>query len=392
MKDASIFINAVNGMCSIGNNSVEIEQNLFTPDTQGLQLSEKFSPGNELPLGLVSAALPDIAPAIENTRNNRLLAATIAPLLEQINTYKERYGSSRIATIVGTSTSGISDGESAIAHYIETGKLSEGYDYAMQEISAPARFLAKYLGVKGPSWAVSSACTSGGKALVSASRLLRTGACDVVIVAGVDTLCGMTVAGFSSLGVTSKEFCKPFSQDRQGINIGEGAAVFIVSRDKAATCLLASGESSDAYHISAPDPEGLGAEKAMRIALKNADISADQVDYINFHGTATTQNDKMEALACARVFPLDVACGSTKALTGHTLGAAGALEALFCIMCLQRDDGLLPVRGRYGPQDPELPVLSGLAKLQLAQPMQIAMSNSFAFGGNNLSLLFARVK
>ncbi len=392
MNKDSIYLNALGVTCPLGNGVETVCKALFSEMPQGGYLvnSEQYSPGRSLPLGLVNDELAAVDIAFEDTRNNRLLSTAVQPLLTQIEEYKSRVGAQRIATIIGTSTSGIADGEVAIQRFKKDGELPQDYRYSMQEVFSPARYLAQHLGVTGPSWAVSSACTSGGKALVSAARLLRLGACDMVVAGGVDTLCAMTVAGFSALGVTTPQPCAPFSRQRQGINIGEAAAVFIMSRDPGNIRLQGSGETSDAYHISAPHPEGIGAEAAMRAALADAGLSAEQVDYLNFHGTATLQNDKMEAHAAHRVFGDRIACGSTKSLTGHTLGAAGALEAAFCWLCLQRDDGRLPTHAWAGEADPELPALPGLTTLKLKQQAKVAMSNSFAFGGNNLSLLLAR--
>ena len=390
-KDA-IYLNALGVTCPIGNGVDVVSKALFSamPKNGYFCNSDQYSPGRSLPLGMVTDPLAAVDIAFENTRNNRLLTTAVQPLLTQIDEFKCRYGAHRVATLIGTSTSGIADGEVAIQRFTNAGELPQDFRYSMQEIVSPARYLARYLGITGPAWAVSSACTSGGKALVSAARLLRLGACDVVIAGGVDTLCAMTVAGFSALGVTASQPCTPFSKQRQGINIGEAAAVFIMSREPAAIRLQGSGETSDAYHISAPHPDGIGAEAAMRAALNDAGLTPAQVDYLNFHGTATLQNDKMEAHAAHRLFGEQIACGSTKTLTGHTLGAAGALEAAFCWLCLQRDDGRLPTHAWNGDADPELPFLPGLATLQLKQRAKVAMSNSFAFGGNNLSLLLAR--
>ncbi len=392
MNKNAIYLNAVGVTCPLGNGVANVSQALFSamPATGYFCSSDQYSPGRPLPLGMVRDTLAAVDVAHEDTRNNRLLTTAVQPLLAQIEEYKSRYGAQRIATIIGTSTSGISDGEIAIQHFKNAGELPQDYRYAMQEIYSPARYLARHLGVTGPSWAVSSACTSGGKALVSAARLLRLGVCDMVVAGGVDTLCAMTVAGFAALGVTTSQPCAPFSKQRQGINIGEAAAVFIMSRESADIRLQGSGETSDAYHISAPHPQGFGAEAAMRAALDASGLNAAQVDYLNFHGTATLQNDKMEAHAAHRVFGERIACGSTKSLTGHTLGAAGALEAAFCWLCLQRDDGRLPTHAWNGDADPELPALPGLATVQLQQRAKVAMSNSFAFGGNNLALLLAR--
>lgn len=392
MNRDAIYLNALGVTCPLGNGVATVSQALFGELPQGSYLvtSEQYSPGRSLPLGLVSEQLLAVDIAYEDTRNNRLLTTAVQPLLAQIDEYKSRVGAHRIATIIGTSTSGIADGEIAIQRFKKDGELPQNYCYSMQEVFSPARYLAHHLGVTGPSWAVSSACTSGGKALVSAARLLRLGVCDMVVAGGVDTLCAMTVAGFSALGVTTGQPCTPFSKRRQGINIGEAAAVFIMSREPGNIRLQGSGETSDAYHISAPHPEGIGAEAAMRAALADGGLSADQVDYLNFHGTATLQNDKMEAHAAYRVFGDRIACGSTKSLTGHTLGAAGALEAAFCWLCLRRDDGQLPTHAWDGDADPELPALPGLTTRKLKKQAKVAMSNSFAFGGNNLSLLLAR--
>lgn len=392
MSKDSIYLHSAGVVCPLGSGVEAVGRALFSDMPPGGYFcnSEQYSPGQLLPLGMVRDPLTAVDITEEATRNNSLLTTAVAPLRQQIDEYKTRYGAHRVATIIGTSTSGISDGEIAIRHFVKEGALPSDYRYSMQEIFSPTRYLAQYLGITGPSWAVSSACTSGGKALVSAARLLRLGVCDMVVAGGVDTLCEMTVAGFSALGVTASTPCTPFSKQRQGINIGEAAALFIMSREAGEIRLQGSGETSDAYHISAPHPEGTGAEAAMRAALADGDLNAEQVDYLNFHGTATRQNDKMEAFAAHRVFGEQIACGSTKSLTGHTLGAAGALEAVFCWMCLQRDDGRLPTHAWDGEVDPELPPLPGLARVKLQQRAKVAMSNSFAFGGNNLSLLLAR--
>jgi 3-oxoacyl-[acyl-carrier-protein] synthase-1 len=308
----------------------------------------------------------------------------------QIDALKTRYGAHRIGIVVGTSTSGIADTESALLCSGSEVHLKPGYRYSDQEYSAPARFLARWLGTTGPCWSQSSACTSGGKALASAARLLQTGMCDAVIAAGVDTLCRMTVAGFSALSVVAKNPCNPFSRNRSGISIGEGAACFILSREAAEVRLAGIGESSDAHHISAPDPQGRGAMQAMQQALRQSGLSPRQIDYVNLHGTATVQNDAMEALAVNHVFGADIACSSTKPLTGHTLAAAGAIEALFCWLLLQRTDSLLPPHIWDGEIDPQISALHGLARSHGAAPARAVISNSFAFGGNNLSLLMAR--
>lgn len=389
---APVFLNHAGIICSLGSNLATVADNLFSPapGKRFLSLTDAWSPGRILPLGLVADDVPATAIASENTRNNRLLAASLAPLLAVVEDLKSRHGHHRIGIVVGTSTSGIAEGEAALSCDSSGVHLAAGYHYASQELSAPARFLARWLDISGPCWTQSSACTSGAKALASAERLLRLGVCDAVIAAGVDSLCQMTVAGFSSLLVTADSHCNPFSRNRCGINIGEGSAVFVLSREPGPVRLAGVGESSDAYHISSPDPEGKGAANAMLQALAMAGTDPAQIDYINLHGTATAQNDAMEALAVNRVFGPDVACGSTKPLTGHTLAAAGAIEALICWLLLQRTDSLLPPHLWDGAVDPELAVLNGLARRHGTAPARTVMSNSFAFGGNNLSLVLSR--
>jgi 3-oxoacyl-[acyl-carrier-protein] synthase-1 len=392
-RDKAIYVNEAGIVCSLGAELATVERNLFaaTRDKNYLEPTDRYSPGMPLPLGVVTQQFADTALADENSRNNRLLAAALAPLLPQIETLKARYGSHRIGVVVGTSTSGIAEAEAALQCDAD-GEVhfDPAYRYACQEYSAPSRFLSRWLQTSGPSWTQSSACTSGGKALASAARLLQLGVCDAVIAAGVDTLCRMTVAGFSSLSVVAKTRCQPFSRNRSGISLGEGAACFILTREPAKVRLAGVGESSDAYHISSPDPQGRGAIGAMQQALKQAGMSPQQIDYMNLHGTATVQNDAMEALAVNQVLGADIPCSSTKPLTGHTLAAAGAIEALFCWLTLQREDLLLPPHIWDAEVDPDLSPLHGLGRPSSANRIKAVMSNSFAFGGNNLSLVMAR--
>jgi 3-oxoacyl-[acyl-carrier-protein] synthase-1 len=384
-----VFLNAAGIICSLGSGLDEVVANLFasTAETAFLKPSDRFSTGQPLPLGIIDRPLATVSMVGEDSRNNRVLTTALEPLLPGIESLKARFGGHRIAVVIGTSTSGISDAETAMKYYRANGGFPQDYAYGKQEISSPSRYLANWLGLQGPAFSVSSACTSGAKALASAARLLRLEVCDAVIAGGVDTLCRMTIEGFSSLAVTTTSICNPFSINRNGINIGEGAGIFLISREQGPVRLVGVGEISDAHHISAPHPEGLGAESAMRQALSHAGMRPEQIDYLNFHGTATEQNDKMEAMAVHRVFGSELACSSTKPLTGHTLAAAGAIEAVFCWLALQRSDGRLPPHRWDGSYDPALPVLNNIALTTLGRRMKTAMSNSFAFGGNNASLL-----
>ena len=379
-----IYLHHASGLCALGNNLNAIAAQLFTASSSPLQNSQAYS-ALPLPIGQVMGELPAC-----DTRNNGLLQAALVPIQAPIETLKNTYGTNRIGVVIGTSTSGISEGEAAVKAHIQCGQLPAQFHYSQQEIAAPSQFVASFLGLTGPAYTISTACTSGAKAIASGARLLNMGACDAVVVGGADSLCKLTLAGFSALAAVSPEVCKPFSQHRKGINIGEGAVLFILSRNPSPVRLVGVGETSDAHHISAPEPQGLGAEAAMQAALTMAKLAPSAIGYLNLHGTATLQNDHMEALACARVFGQHIACSSTKALTGHTLGAAGALEALFCYLTLLRDDGRLPSALWDNTPDPLLPHLSRMGATQNPTPTRYAMSNSFAFGGNNISLILER--
>jgi len=241
---------------------------------------------------------------------------------------------------------------------------------------------------------ISTACTSSARALMSAQRLLDLGMCDAVLCGGVDSLCKLTLNGFSALEAVSEQRCNPFSANRNGINIGEAAVLFLMSKTAGSSqpiALLGSGASSDAHHISAPEPTGRGARQAMHKALSRAGLQPQQISYLNLHGTATQHNDAMESLAVTALFPQGVPCSSTKPMTGHTLGAAGALEAAFCWLSLSADnhEHVLPPHVWDGQPDPKLPALHWVTPtdhLTSIAPRYL-MSNSFAFGGNNVSLI-----
>jgi 3-oxoacyl-[acyl-carrier-protein] synthase-1 len=382
-----IYLHHASAICALGNDIQSISARLFSDESSPLVKTDAYSAGRPLPLGLVA----DLTSATD-TRNNALLHAALAPIRAEIESLKQRFGASRIGIVLGSSTSGIAEGEAAVAHHLQQGELPAAYHYSQQEIAAPSTYVATELRLKGPAWTISTACTSGAKAIASGARLLQLGVCDAVIVGGADSLCKLTVEGFLSLAAVSDELCNPFSLNRKGINIGEAAALMILSREPGLVRLAGVGETSDAHHISAPEPEGRGAEAAMRAALVQAGLAATDIGYINLHGTATEQNDRMESLAVARVFSDNpaIACSSTKSLTGHTLGAAGALEAVFCYLSLVRGDGQVPAQPGDGVIDPQLATLAGLGVRQLNQPLHYAMSNSFAFGGNNISLILER--
>ncbi len=394
MKALPVYLNHLGIVCALGEQHDEIFDRIVSGKTDCLTSTDAFSHGRMLPMGMVNTPLPTLSsfPTHEQTRTNQLLMAAMVQIRAAYDQAVAHIDPLRIGIVLGTSTSGIAEGEKAVAHWHDEGQLPSDFHYARQEMEAPAKSLARWLGTKGPAYVISTACSSSAKALASARRLLRMGVCDLVIAGGVDSLCHLTVNGFSALESVSDKPCQPFSLSRKGINIGEGAALFLLSREPGKVQLSGVGENSDAHHISAPDPTGTGAAAAMTLALENAHLESQAIDYLNLHGTATPQNDRMESLAVAQVLGTDVACSSSKAYTGHTLGAAGAIEAAICWLTLTRDDGMLPVHLWDGRRDPDVAAINLTQPGTRLSPLRYAMSNSFAFGGNNISLILERTE
>jgi len=390
------YLNALGVICALGSGKTEVAGRLFAGDTSGMQVYPQPVAGRRLPVGAARCALPALPcdDPRHATRNNQLLLAAALEIESDIQTAISRYGQNRIGVVLGTSTTGIQEAAQGIAGLLHDGAFPPGYHYAHQELAAPASFLGEWLQLAGPCYSISTACTSSARALLSAKRLLDAGLCDAVLCGGVDSLSDLTLQGFSALEATSETLCNPFSRNRNGINIGEAAVLFLMTRDtdgEADIALLGGGASSDAHHISAPDPDGRGALSAMRQALARANCTPEQIAYLNLHGTATPHNDAMESVAVAALFPHGVPCSSSKPLTGHTLGAAGALEAAFCWLSLSplNPDQQLPPHRWDGEPDPALPALLLVAagtRMNPTRPRRM-MSNSFAFGGNNISLI-----
>ncbi len=329
------------------------------------------------------------------SRNNQLLWHALAQIEPQIEAARTRYGAERIAVVMGTSTSGVDENMPLFRHVAAGGAWGDiPFNQEQQTLAAPADFVANSYGLHNLCYSVSTACTSGSRALISAARLLRAGLCDAVICGGVDTLSPLTINGFHALEVLSPGLANPFSVHRNGINIGEAAAVFVMTRDAAfGECLplIGYGASSDAYHMSSPRPDGAGAAAAFQVALQHAQLPAASIGWINLHGTGTPLNDSMESLAVAEIFGTDTACTSTKPATGHTLGAAGALEAAILWGIIHRRlnaEGILPAQTWDGVRDPALPEIK-LTDVHSRWPAgkRIGASSSFAFGGNNTVLV-----
>jgi len=342
--------------------------------------------------GVDAQVLP---PALKHydCRNNRLVQLGLEAdgFADTVRAAIARHGKKRVGIFLGTSTAGILQTELAYRRRDpESGALPDDFIYRTTHNSfSLAEFARDYFGLEGPAMAVSTACSSSAKVFAAAARQLALGTIDAALVGGVDSLCLTTLYGFASLQLTSSQPCRPYDAERDGISVGEGAAFALLERLPAepasgSILLLGAGESSDAYHMSSPHPEGLGARLAMEAALRSAGLTADQIDYINLHGTATPANDAAEGKAVSALFGQSVPCSSTKGATGHTLGAAGAVEAVICALALGHD--LLPGSPQTRLLDPAI----SLDYLLSSRPAKLrrALSNSFGFGGSNCSLIF----
>lgn len=322
-------------------------------------------------------------------RNNRLAWAALHAdgFVDAARRLRERCGAARVGVFIGTSTAGVQQTERAYRRRLgPDGPLPADFNYrTTQNTFSAADFVREVLGLCGVSLAISTACTSSAKVFASAWRAIGCGLCDAAIVGGVDTLCLTTLYGFNSLQLTSREPCRPADPGRDGISIGEAAGFAILDpAAMAPQALLGYGESSDAHHMSAPDPEGRGARLAMDNALRRAGLAPAQIDYINLHGTATPANDRAEDQGVTSVFGTATPCSSTKGWTGHTLGAAGIVGAVFSLLCIEH--GWLPRSLNTRSRDPALN--AAILLQSRAAPVQRVLSNSFGFGGSNCSLLF----
>jgi 3-oxoacyl-[acyl-carrier-protein] synthase-1 len=348
-------------------------------------------------VGEIEGSLPQVSAALDvyQCRNAAVALAALDVakdgMRQAIEAMKTRYRAERIGIIIGTSTSGLYETESAYGYLLEKGDMPADFNFLTRHaFQATPRFLQRELDLKGPCYAVSTACSSSAKALAVAQRLIVSGVCDAVLSGGVDTLCRLTLSGFKSLDLLSEQRCRPLDKDRNGINIGEAAALLLIEKscdeNRHLPRLLAVGESSDGHHMSAPHPDGLGAVLAMRQALALAELTPAQLGYLNLHATATTINDKIESSAVRQVFGTMVPCSGTKGITGHTLGAAGALETIIALLAVT--EKFIP--GTAGLKVPDDDIGFDLIKEPIPAPrLDMAMSNSFGFGGNNASVIVA---
>lgn len=384
------FVAAIGMVNALGRSLDEIAANLVLGRAPGLASRTGWLQSGPAVLGRVEGPLPDIPErfSAHRSRNNQLLLAALEPIRARIDDAIARFGKDRVAVVLGTSTSGLDESDRHVDACLHD-RPSPDWRYGQQELGDPSRFLAAWLDLTGPAFTLSTACSSSARAVISGHRLLQAGLADAVIVGGSDTLSRMSINGFDSLEAFSAARCQPFARDRCGITIGEAAGLMLLTRERCGVALLGIGESSDAWHISAPHPEGEGAIRAIRCALDDAGLTPGQVGYINLHGTATPLNDRIEAKVIHDIFGESVPCSSTKHLTGHTLGAAGITEAGLSALILERDLMLPAQDFQLSPLDDSL-VPCGLLQEPARLERPVILSNSFAFGGNNACLLFGR--
>lgn len=342
----------------------------------------------------------------------RIENAALEQIADDIEAAKSRYGADRIAVCIGSCDNGTEFSLANHRKYFAEGQFPQNYNIEIQGADYVSTFVAEKFGLKGPAVTFATACSSSAGAIIKAAEMIKAGLVDAAIVGGIDIASDTTLIGFSALEAVSSEITNPFSRNRHGITLGDGAAFFVLTKEPVVSIgsliehsttvkLLGWGESADAYHMTSPDPSGAGAEKAIRRAMENAGVAANDVGYINLHGTGTRFNDSMEAKAVAAIFggadgqTSKVPVSTTKPVTGHTLGAAAALEAAICWKALVENEGKekikLPVQVWDGERDEELPelnIVDGKSKEggELRE-LKVCLSNSFAFGGANACLV-----
>ncbi len=381
---SGIYITSYSAICNLGDSIEQIFQTALLGQNNMLTDCSDMVKGKIFPLGKIFTRLPEINNDKYNLRCNRILLHCVNQIKNDIDNLIKKYPKNKIGVVIGNTNSGVDEFE-------------KSGDIDHSQIGNPAGFLHKYLNLEGYYSGVSTACTSGVKAFSTAKKLLESGICDAVVCGAVDSLCKMPVYGFHSLEVLSDEKSIPFSKNRKGINIGEGGALFILEKSSNSPIveIKGIGETSDAYHSATPDPDGTQASIAIKNALVDANISVDDVDYINLHGTGTLSNDLMEANAVFNVFKNKVFASSTKALTGHCLGAAAAIESALCCAMLDKkynpQSYLLP-HCYDGGYDDSLPKINLVERNQKKEKLKNCVNNAFGFGGSNAVVVLGSVE
>ncbi len=388
-----IYVDSYETISAAGLNE-GLREAIFSPTRSGVSFHEGLAE-IALPFGkiderviLSDETIHTLYPSLKDypiSHTDRLICTVLHSLRSPIEELKSKVASNRIGIILGSSVAGMFETES----YFLDGQQDPTFRDTQLEIYGPVRIAQLATDIKGPAYAISTACSSSAKALASAARLIKAGIIDAAIAGGIDGMSRFTVAGFRALGAVSESITLPFSQNRSGINLGEGGALFLLTKEPREIELAAWSETSDAHHISSPDPQAHEVKRAITEAMAMADL--DHVDYVNAHGTGTQHNDAMESLAIHEILGSNTPVSSTKPITGHTLGGAGALEAAIACMTLNDKAGRLPLHFHDGLFDPTMPSLDWVTTPRNGVRVKSVLSNSFAFGGNNAVLIFKKM-
>ena len=377
----SVYLTDLGIINCLGSSKTEIWENTINGSQEKL-LKNPIISGKEIYTGTITDKLPKIKDRIYNCRTNQILLHCLNQIEDSWVKISSKYASERIGIIVSSNNVGMDEARKHLA----SGASISLSDLKLIESGICAEFLQSITKVGGLCYGISTACSSGAKSFSSARNLIKNDICDAILVGGVDDISMWSVYGFDSLCAISKGKTNPFSVNRNGINLGEGGAIFIMEKDCEGIQVCGIGESSDAYHVTSPDPSGYGAFLAMKGALEDANLRPEEIDYINLHGTGTVQNDEMEAKAVRKLFGDKVLCSSSKALTGHLLGAAGSVEAGLCWLMLSefnKNNDVIP--HIYDGCDMPQPI--SLVKKGTHKKITYCLSNSFAFGGSNASVI-----
>jgi len=385
-----IYMSAPALVSCAGMNKDELYESCLSGYQGGLVMYELPGAGKRFPVGLVTAQLPEVNlpqpfAYAGKTKIIRIIDAALEQLRPVVEKAVSRYGPQRIGVCLGSCDIGSEAVFLAQNELHAEENSTEDFSGYFRGASFTSEFVSMKFGISGPAFTVTTACASGTGAIIRAAELIQAGFCDAVIAGGADVVTDILLAGFHSLEILSEDLSNPFSKNRKGINLGEGAAFFLLEAERnSGVELFGIGESADTYHMTSPGMDGINMAKAMKAALLDARIGSEEIGYVNFHGTGTVLNDKAEALAMKNVFNDPPPASSTKPITGHTLGAAGAMEAAICWMVLDRQRGL-PVHCWDGIMDEEIPI-SLVSKLGNETP-HVCMSNNYGFGGCNVSII-----
>ena len=368
-------------VCALGTNLDDISHNAKNGSIQGMRTTDVYVGGDIVPFGAVQ---------IETRHDMRFLDLMIAAtnqIQNALDEIKSKYSKNRIGIVLGASNTAVHEAQKHISTKLSTNVMPDAFSVSMLELGSPAELLRDMIGVTGPTFTISTACSSSIKALDSARDLIQNNLCDAVICGGVDARCDFALNGFNALEALSHKMTNPMSKNRDGINLGECAALFIMQRGEDGVRVMGCGETSDAYHPTAPDPTGAGAMESMRRAIADADINASDIDYINMHGTGTIANDAMESHAIYDVFGDKPICASTKPLTGHCLGAAGACSVALSWLMLN-NNFIIPhvYDGEFADDCAPL----RLAMTTDTQNIKNILCNAFAFGGSNSTIIIGK--